>query len=69
MGVDNSGYYQKYIVAHTDGTPLKGKEHFVLSLDTDKSARKVALWYAADSVNDRLHEDLINLYRENGWDY
>jgi hypothetical protein len=69
MGVDGHGYYPKYTVAHTDGSPLKGKEHFVLSLDMDKSARRVALCYAADSNNDRLYEDLLDLYRENGWDY
>ena len=27
--------YDKYRIAHTDGTPLKGKKYFVLRLDSD----------------------------------
>ena len=27
--------YKKYRVEHTDGTPLKGKDYFVLRLDSD----------------------------------
>ena len=27
--------YNKYRIAHTDGTPLKGKKYFVLRLDSD----------------------------------
>ena len=69
MSTNDFGYFRKYTVSHTDGTPLKGREHFVLSLDMDKSARRTALCYAADSNNDRLYEDLINLYEKNGWDY
>jgi hypothetical protein len=69
MCVDDHGYYPKYTVAHTDGSPLKGKEHFVLSLDMDKSARRVALWYAMESRNTKLHNDLVELYEKNGWDY
>ena len=28
-------FYDKYKIAHTDGTPLKGKRYFVLRLDSD----------------------------------
>lgn len=27
--------YNKYTIAHTDGTPLKGKRYFVLRLDSE----------------------------------
>ena len=27
--------YDKYRIAHTDGTPLKGRKYFVLRLDSD----------------------------------
>ena len=41
--------YDKYKIEHTDGTPVKGKQHFVLRLDSDDpvEAKRVAAAMAA----------------------
>ena len=41
--------YDKYKIEHTDGTPVKGKQHFVLRLDADDpvEAKRVAAAMAA----------------------
>lgn len=41
--------YAKYKIEHTDGTPVKGKQHFVLRLDSDDpvEAKRVAAAMAA----------------------
>lgn len=41
--------YNKYKIEHTDGTPVKGRQHFVLRLDSDDpvEAKRVAAAMAA----------------------
>lgn len=35
--------YNKYRIEHVDGTPLKGKEYFVLRLDSDNPAEAASV--------------------------
>lgn len=61
--MDENGYYKKFEIKRTDGTPLeKDEEHFVLSLTSDKAAREAALYYAHITGNGKLENDLLFLY-------
>lgn len=46
--------YKKYRVAHTDGTPLKGKSYFVLRLDSDNPAEAARVAAAMRVYKGRL---------------
>lgn len=46
--------YNKYRVEHTDGTPLKGKNYFVLRLDSDNPAEAARVTAAMRVYKGRL---------------
>ena len=47
--------YKKYRIEHTDGTPLKGKNYFVLRLDSDKPVEAARVNAAMRAYKGRLH--------------
>lgn len=67
------GYYQKYIIAKMDGSPVDPHaDYFVLRLDTDEHARAVVRHYAhrIQSQNPLLAEELrqrVDVYWEKKW--
>lgn len=62
MGTE--GLYHKYHVIKTDGTPVEGRQFFVLELETDPVARYALAAYAAATENTVLAKDLQVLLRE-----
>ena len=46
--------FRKYIVEHTDGTPLRGKNYFVLRLDSDKPVEAARVNAARRAYTGRL---------------
>jgi hypothetical protein len=68
--VDKNGFYNKYSITRTDGTPInRDEEHFVLKLDSDRFARDAAIYYAQISNNALLESDLRILFKQRGWDF
>lgn len=58
MSDDQRGIYQKYRVTYSDGSPVN-HETFVLSPETDESARKALITYAMNTPNKCLASDLL----------
>ena len=46
--------YNKYKIEHTDGTPLKGKDYFVLRLDSDNPSEAARVNAAMRAYTGRL---------------
>lgn len=62
MNENNNGLkiFNKYIISHVDGTPLKGKSYFVLRLDSDGEEKK-----AVDAAMKAYFESKGLLYEED----
>ena len=62
-----TGLYGKYRDEKANGSPVDPKaDYFVLRLDTDKAARKAAIYYAELTQSERLLKDLERLGRWHG---
>lgn len=62
MSSEKLEIFDKYIIAHKDGTPLKGKKYFVLRLDSDdaeEAARVNAAMAAYKGEPTKKEKDLI----------
>lgn len=59
---DRKGFFSKYIVSKTDGTPVDPMAcYFVLRLDTDRNARQAAMLYGELSGDPELQEQLADV--------
>ncbi|MFA5696693.1 MAG: hypothetical protein WC917_04630, partial [Bacilli bacterium] len=67
MSKETDGLFKKYQV-FKDGVEVEDKT-FILNLDTDVAARRVALSYATFIGNKKLYDDLKNFYKLNNYKY
>ena len=67
MSKETDGLFKKYQV-FKDGIEVKDVL-FVLNLDKDETARRIALSYAIFVGSKQLKDDLISFYRKNNYTY
>ena len=58
--------YDKYRIAHTDGTPLKGKKYFVLRLDSDNPVEAARVAAAMRAYKSELRNCDVGTAMEQG---